>query len=170
MISMGDEIRRTQMGNNNAYCQDNEMSWMNWSNLVPYSDLHNFVKQLISFINTKEFFKLEKILTTKEVVTGPHLIWHGTKPYEPDWNNYSRSLAFSLTYPEYSEYLYVIMNSYWKGLSFELPKLNNSKKWHPFIDTSKSYPDDIRDTEKAIALGQNLYKANPRSVVVFWGK
>jgi glycogen operon protein len=151
MILMGDEIRRTQNGNNNAYCHDNEISWMNWNLLVPNSDLHTFVKQLISFINEKEIFKLEKILTTKEVVSGPHLIWHGTKPYNADWNDYSRSLAFSLTYPEYNEYLYVIMNAYWKGLTFELPKL------------------DFTDPSESRALPENLYKAAPRSVVVFWG-
>ena len=170
MISMGDEIRRTQLGNNNAYCQDNEISWMDWNKLVPNSDLHHFVKNLISFIKNKEFFKLEKILTTKEVVSGPHLIWHGTKPYQPDWNSYSRSLAFSLNFPEHNEFLYVIMNAYWKGLSFELPRLNNSKKWYPVIDTSRSYPDDFMDPEKANVPQKNLYKAEPRSVVVFWGK
>jgi isoamylase len=170
MISMGDEIRRTQLGNNNAYCQDNEISWMDWSRLVPNSGLHHFVKNLITFIKNKEFFKLEKILTTKEVVSGPHLIWHGTKPYQPDWNSYSRSLAFSLNFPEHNEFLYVIMNAYWKGLSFELPRLDNSKKWYPVIDTSRSYPDDFMNPEKAKVPQKNLYKAEPRSVVVFWGK
>lgn len=169
MLLMGDEIRRSQMGNNNAYCQDNPMSWMNWNLLVPNSHLHRFVKNLISFVRNKEIFKLEKILTTKEVVSGPHLMWHGTKPFEADWNNYSRSLAFSLSYPEYDEYLYVIMNAYWKGLSFELPALKNSKKWRAFLDTSKSYPRDFADPRKTKALKHNLYKADPRSVAAFWG-
>ena len=170
MVLMGDEIRRSQSGNNNAYCQDNDISWMDWNLLVPNSDIHAFVKSLISFRKDKEIFKLEKILSTKEVVGDPHLIWHGTKPYSGDWNSYSRSLAFSLTYPEYDEYLYVIMNSYWKGLSFELPKLKNSKKWHPFIDTSMLYPNDFKDPEKSQGLKRNIYKAAPKSVVVFWGK
>jgi glycogen operon protein len=170
MITMGDEIRRTQKGNNNAYCQDNEISWMDWNLLVPNSDLHSFVTNLIGLVKGKEIFKIEKILTTKEVIRGPHLIWHGTKPYHADWNHYSRSLAFSISYPEYGEYLYVIMNAYWKGLSFELPKLKNSKKWHAVIDTSKSYPEDFIDPKKSKGLLRNIYKAESRSVVVFCGK
>jgi len=170
MLSMGDEIRRTQSGNNNAYCQDNDISWMDWNLLVPNSDLHTFVKNLISFVKEKEIFKLEKILTAKKVIGEPHLMWHGTKPNHPDWQHYSRSLAFSLTYPNYNEFLYVIMNSYWKGLSFELPKLKESRKWHPVIDTHKSYPEDFSDPDKSKGLKKNLYKAAPRSVVVFWGK
>jgi len=170
MLSMGDEIRRTQSGNNNAYCQDNDISWMDWNLLVPNSDLHPFVKNLISFVKEKEIFKLEKILTAKKVIGEPHLMWHGTKPNHPDWQHYSRSLAFSLTYPNYNEFLYVIMNSYWKGLSFELPKLKESRKWYPVVDTHKSYPEDFSNLEKSKGLKKNLYKAAPRSVVVFWGK
>ena len=170
MLSMGDEIRRTQKGNNNAYCQDNEISWMDWNLLVPNSDLHTFVKNLISFIKEKAIFKLEKILPTKEVIGEPHLMWHGTKPNHPDWQSYSRSLAFSLTYPKYNEFLYVIMNSYWQGLTFELPKLKGPLKWHPVIDTHKSYPEDFSNPKKSKGLKENLYKAAPRSVVVFWGK
>ncbi len=170
MLSMGDEIRRTQSGNNNAYCQDNDISWMDWNLLVPNSDLHPFVKNLISFVKEKEIFKLEKILTAKKVIGEPHLMWHGTKPNHPDWQHYSRSLAFSLTYPNYNEFLYVIMNSYWKGLSFELPKLKESRKWYPVVDTHKSFPEDFSNLEKSKGLKKNLYKAAPRSVVVFWGK
>ena len=170
MLSMGDEIRRTQSGNNNAYCQDNDISWMDWNLLVPNSDLHTFVKNLISFVKEKEIFKLEKILTAKKVIGEPHLMWHGTKPNHPDWQHYSRSLAFSLTYPNYNEFLYVIMNSYWKGLSFELPKLKESRKWYPVVDTHKSFPEDFSNLEKSKGLKKNLYKAAPRSVVVFWGK
>jgi glycogen operon protein len=170
MLSMGDEIRRTQSGNNNAYCQDNNISWMDWNLLVPNSDLHTFVKNLISFVKEKEIFKLEKILTAKKVIGEPHLMWHGTKPNHPDWQHYSRSLAFSLTYPNYNEFLYVIMNSYWKGLSFVLPKLKESRKWYPVVDTHKSYPEDFSNLEKSKGLKKNLYKAAPRSVVVFWGK
>jgi glycogen operon protein len=170
MLSMGDEIRRTQSGNNNAYCQDNDISWMDWNLLVPNSDLHTFVKNLISFVKEKEIFKLEKILTAKKVIGEPHLMWHGTKPNHPDWQHYSRSLAFSLTYPNYNEFLYVIMNSYWKGLSFVLPKLKESRKWYPVVDTHKSYPEDFSNLEKSKGLKKNLYKAAPRSVVVFWGK
>jgi glycogen operon protein len=170
MILMGDELRRTQNGNNNAYCQDNKTSWIDWALLSPNHELQTFVKQLIAFVKNKEIFKLEKILTTKEVVSGPHLIWHGTKPYHADWNDYSRSLAFSLAYPEYKEYLYVIMNSYWKGLTFELSKLKNEAGWHPVIDTSRSFPDDFMPLENSKPLKENLYKAASRSMVVFWGK
>ena len=170
MLSMGDEIRRTQLGNNNAYCQDNEISWMDWNLLVPNSNLHTFVRNLISFTKEKEIFKLEKILTTKKVIGEPHMMWHGTKPNHLDWQDYSRSLAFSLSYPDHNEFLYVIMNSYWKDLTFELPKLKESRKWFPVIDTHKCYPLEFSDLKSSQGLKKNLYKAAPRSVVVFWGK
>jgi glycogen operon protein len=98
------------------------------------------------------------------------MMWHGTKAYHPDWQDYSRSLAFSLSYPEHNEYLYVILNAYWKDLTFELPKLQESRKWFPVIDTHKSYPKDFSNLKRSGGLKNNLYKAAPRSVVVFWGK
>ncbi len=170
MILMGDEVRRTQGGNNNAYCQDNEVSWFDWDLLVKNHDLQVFVKGLIGFTQGMEVFCLEKILTMKESISGPHLIWHGTSPYKPDWNNYSRSLAFSLSFPEKNEYLYVILNAYWDGLAFSLPALTNGLRWHRIIDTNLRYPNDFTQPMASRPLKRNIYKMASRSMTVFMGR
>jgi len=170
MILMGDETRRTQQGNNNAYCQDNDISWFDWDLVDKNQELLSFVKHLIAFTQSMELFSLDKILTTKEVIGEPHLIWHGTKPHKPDWNDYSRSLAFSLSYPEHNEYLYVVLNAYWDGLVFRLPVLNNGLKWHRIIDTNLPHSQDFQNPLTSNPLLKSLYKVASRSVVVFVGK
>lgn len=170
MILMGDEIRRTQNGNNNAYCQDNEVSWFNWGLVERNKEILDFVKNLIGFAQSLELFKLERILSTREMVSGPHLIWHGTKSNQPDWNFYSRSLAYSMSYPEYKEYVYVILNAYWDGLVFSLPPIDNGIKWHRIIDTSQDNPLDFILQKDSKPIRQSIYKVAGRSVVVFQGK
>ncbi len=170
MLSMGDEVRRTQRGNNNAYCQDNEISWFDWTLVDKNKHLLNFVTGVIGFTQGLEVFRLEKILTTKEVVSGPHLIWHGTRAHSPDWNEYSRSLAFSISYPECKEYIYVILNSYWDGLAFFLPRLDYNMRWHRIIDTSLDPPNDFCNPLKSEPLFRNIYKMPFRSAAVFMGK
>jgi isoamylase len=123
-------------------------------------------RSLVNFAQTLELFKLERILSTKEIVSGPHLIWHGTKPNQPDWNHYSRSLAYSMSYPKYKEYVYVVLNAYWDGLVFSLPQLNNELKWHRMIDTSHNNPFDFIHPRISKPLRNNIYKVAGRSVVV----
>jgi glycogen operon protein len=170
MILMGDEVRRTQHGNNNPYCQDNELSWFDWELVEKNNEILSFVKQLIKYTQSLEVFKLEKILTTKAMVSGPNIIWHGTKPNQPDWNYYSRSLAYSISYPECAEYLYVMLNAYWEGFTFSLPPPRPGLKWHRVIDTSQKHPFDILDEKDTWPLSNNIYKVTGRSVVVFKGR
>jgi glycogen operon protein len=170
MILMGDEVRRTQLGNNNAYCQDNNLSWFDWGLVERNSEILDFLKKLVKFAQDLELFKLERILSTTEIVSGPHLIWHGTKPGQPDWNNYSRSLAYSMSYPEYKEYVYVVLNAYWDGLVFSHPRLTNGLKWRRLIDTSQKKPFDFILPDASKPLRNNIYKVAGRSVVVFIGR
>jgi len=170
MILMGDEIRRTQLGNNNAYCQDNEISWFDWNLVEKNREILDFVKKLIGFAQNFELFKLERILSTREMISGPHLIWHGTQPHQPDWNFYSRSLAYSMSYPEYKEYLYVVLNAYWDGLVFSLPSLTNGLRWHRIIDTSLENPHDFIPIKESKPIRHTIYKVAGRSVVIFIGR
>jgi glycogen operon protein len=170
MILMGDEVRRTQMGNNNAYCQDNEISWLDWDLMNKNQEMLDFVKRLIKYTQSLEVFKLEKILTTRQMISGPNLIWHGTKPNQPDWNHYSRSLAYSISYPEYNEYLYIMLNAYWEGFTFSLPHLNHGLKWHRIIDTSRHAPMDFLKNRHIRPGSRFIYKVAGRSVVVFRGQ
>jgi isoamylase len=166
---MGDENRRTQLGNNNAYCQDNEISWFNWDLVEKNRELLEFVKSTIRLTQSLEVFRLENILSTYKRSQHPHIIWHGTKTGHPDWNDWSRTLAFSLNYPQKHEYLHVIMNSYWGGLKFELPALPEGLKWHRIIDTSLKYPEDNLSPEGSALLTDSRYLAPTRSVIVLMG-
>jgi isoamylase len=169
MFLMGDEVRRTQFGNNNAYCQDNDISWFNWVQVSLNWELMEFVKSVIRLTQGLEVFRLENILSTYKRTRHPHLIWHGVKVGKPDWNDWSRTLAFSLNYPQKREFLHVIMNSYWEDLKFELPDLPKGLKWYRIIDTSLIHPEDCLSVENASLLNHNYYTTCARSVVVLMG-
>ncbi len=169
MFLMGDEVRRTQLGNNNAYCQDNPLSWFDWKLVDRNKDLLEFVKSVIALTQSLEVFRLENILSTYKRTQHPHIIWHGAKAGKPDWNDWSRTLAFSLNYPQKREFLHVIMNAYWGNLKFELPALPEGLCWQRIIDTSLQYPDDILALENGFLMDKSYYTASTRSVVVLMG-
>ncbi|MBF2077757.1 MAG: glycogen debranching protein GlgX [Synechococcales cyanobacterium T60_A2020_003] len=166
MILMGDEIRRTQGGNNNAYCQDNELSWFDWSLLEKNQGLHRFVKEIIFLIQHLEIFQVNELLEVSYATHKPHLVWHGVKLGHPDWGENSHSLAFSLRHPDAKEHLYVIFNAYWQALEFELPLLGKGEQWYGIVDTSKPSPDDFRPLRTASVLTQDSYWVGGRSAVV----
>jgi len=165
MLSMGDEVGRTQKGNNNAYCQDNELSWMDWNLIENNSDILRFVKGLIHFTQTRELFAQERILAT---VTGtdPHIIWHGTCLNQQKWEEYSHSLAFELCHPQRGEHLYIMMNAYWEKLTYELPVLPGKLCWHRLVDTALAPPWDFSQPATAPAITDYEYLVGDRSCVV----
>ncbi|MDJ0568046.1 MAG: glycogen debranching protein GlgX [Pleurocapsa sp. MO_192.B19] len=165
MLLMGDEVRRTQKGNNNAYCQDNELSWFDWSLVTQHDGLLRFVKKLIYFIQGLKIFRQEKFLKVTHASLEPHLIWHGQYLGEPDWSEDSHYLAFSLFHPDSGEHLHVILNAYWKALKFELPPLK-SGYWHRIIDTALAAPDDFSDLKAAVKIHEDNYLVTARSSLV----
>ncbi|OON95285.1 MAG: hypothetical protein ATN36_08725 [Epulopiscium sp. Nele67-Bin005] len=125
MLLMGDEVARTQKGNNNAFCQDSELVWFDWERAEEYSEMYRFTQKLISLRKHIPW------LTTPSNVA-PN--WHGVKLYSPDWNYHSRSLAWSLNEGECQ--IYFVVNNYWETLRFELPHSIN--KWKVYINTAHS--------------------------------
>lgn len=137
MLLMGDEVRRTQCGNNNAYCQDNELSWFDWDLLHKNRDIFDFTRNLIHFTQSLSLFKKDHLLCQmKTPCACPRLVWHGTKLNSPDWSIDSHTLAFSLHDPLTEEQIHVIFNAYWKPLTFELPPAPEGKTWHRIVDTA----------------------------------
>ena len=125
MLQMGDEMRRTQRGNNNAYCQDNEVSWLDWSLLDRHRDLHQFVRKLITqrlrllSAGDEESFGL----SLNELLRRAEIDWHGVRLGRPDWSDSSHSLALTVR-PRQRQiplWLHVMFNAYWEALDFELP-------------------------------------------------
>ncbi len=165
MLLMGDEVMRTQKGNNNAYCQDNEVGWFDWDLVKKNSSLLRFVKGLISFVQKYEIFKIEELLAKKEDNKKPHIIWHGVELNNPDWSKKSRSLAFSLIHPTANEEIHVMVNAYWKSLKFQIPELEG-KQWHKIVDTSASAPNDILDEGEGKIVNKKSVKVMARSIII----
>jgi len=166
MFLMGDEVRRTQQGNNNAYCQDNALNWFDWNLVEINHGLFRFVKGLINLTQGLEIFKLENILITSEIVDEPHLIWHGIKVERPDWNDWSNSLAFSLHHPTEDEHFYVAMNAYHESLEFNIPDPVEGKSWHLIVDTHLPSPLDFTKPSKSIPIKGKKYVVHGRTNVV----
>lgn len=164
MILMGDEIRRTQLGNNNAYCQDNELSWFNWQEAEKQADLLRFVRLLISLTQNCTVFREEKFWNNGS--SQDRLTWHGVRLGQPDWGQNSHSLAFTLSASECGERLHVIFNAYTKALDFELPPLPPNHRWSRIADTGLPSPHDITSIDEAPQVPLNQYTAQPYSAII----
>ena len=169
MIAMGDEVRRSQSGNNNAYCQDNETSWFDWSLLERHADIHRFLRLLNEVRSLRNPDAEQHHLSLNQLLARAQKSWHGVKPGQPDWSSSSHSIALSAHLAEESAITCVIFNAYWEPLEFELPD-GNRGPWKRWIDTTLDSPNDIVHWRDAPALSGSRYVAGPRSVVVLHTK
>jgi isoamylase len=170
MIVMGDEVRRTQRGNNNAYCQDNETSWFDWSLISKHADVHRFVKLLVARRLLRDVFPENHHESLNQLLRGSNKAWHGVKLFQPDWSNSSHSIAFSAELKNLQQIIHFILNAHWEPLEFELPRVDGEEggAWRRWIDTSFDSPHDIVEWQSAPAFKGPTYSAAPRSVVVLW--
>ena len=167
MVLMGDEVRRTQRGNNNAYCQDNDVSWFDWSLLTSHGDVHRFVKELTAFRQRRDVVAQETTLTLNQVLGRARIDWHGVLLNCPDWSEHSHSLAFTLRSVRGQFLLHGMLNAYWKPLMFELPPAPAGYgTWRRCIDTALASPDDINRWDVAPTVTTTTYEVHPRSVVL----
>jgi glycogen operon protein len=168
MILMGDEVRRTQRGNNNDYCHDDETSWFDWTLLETHGDVHRFVRLLCARRMRRDTDVERRHLTLNEMLKEAKIAWHGVKAGEPDWSPPSHSLAMTSELEERGLTLYLIANAYWQPLDFELPAVPHTQNpsWRRWIDTSLDSPFDIVDWDMAPAVDELTYRVGPRSVVV----
>jgi glycogen operon protein len=168
MLRMGDEIRRTQNGNNNAYCQDNETTWLDWRLLSQNTELVRFVRGLIRLNRDHSLFQAH--WASPSGLVNRKLTWHGVKLNKPDWGEDSHSLAFSLTDESGVENLHFILNAYWEALDFELPALAGGKQWRRAVDTALPSLDDYCEPSREPAVTRDGYVAQPRSSVILIGR
>ena len=167
MLLMGDEVRRTQRGNNNAYCQNNEISWFDWRALEREKDLLRFTQGLIHLIQSLKVFRIEHLLrVTSSWHHEPHIVWHGCRLGQPDWSDHSHSLAFTLRYPDAGEQLHVIFNAYTQTLSFDIPSLDSHERWHRVVDTAQDAPEDFYYPNNSPTIEGQTYVVTARSAVV----
>ena len=179
MVLMGDEIGRTQQGNNNTYCHDNELNWLDWSLLKKNADLFRFFKRCIAFRKAHPVLRNRSHFRNVDYVGSGYadITWHGTQAWYADWSDCNCTLAFMLCGKHAKEgtvvdnYIYVAMNMYSEALWFEVPGLPNGMKWHVFANTNALPPQDIWEVgAEPVLKDQSGLSMGGRSVAIFVGK
>jgi len=168
MFTMGDEVRRTQLGNNNAYCQDNEISWFDWSLLQKHSGLLRFVRLLNARRALRSTDRETKRVTLAEMIEQAEKAWHGVRLNAPDWSDASRTVVLESRIRSLDSRFLLILNSYSEPLDFELPQ-DSPEPWRRWIDTGLDSPNDVVEADlEAPAVAGNSYRAESRSVVLLF--
>jgi glycogen operon protein len=158
MFVAGDEVRRTQQGNNNPYCQDNAVSWFDWTLARKNADVHRFFKRMI------EFRKAHAALRRGQFFSPDEITWHGTQLNNPNWNDPNeRTLAMTVAGSGGDVDIHVMLNMYWEPLDFELPV---DRSWFKAVDTAAQPPHDIEDPGSETPVAGSTYSVQGRSVVV----
>jgi glycogen operon protein len=164
MLLMGDEVRRTQHGNNNAYCHDDEMSWFDWTLVGRHGDVRRFVERLISHrLNLVAQRRWHDQQTLADFLREARVKIHGVKVDQPDWGDNSHSLAFTALGPSGGMFHFMI-NAYWEPLAFELLRSEAGARWRRWIDTSLSSPHDICEIDEAPLVAGPTFLVQPRSI------
>jgi glycogen operon protein len=167
MFVAGDEVRRTQHGNNNPYCQDNDLSWFDWSLTETNAPLLRFFQEMIAFRKRHETLQRSRHFTGETNVRGvADIAWHGRVLNAPEWNDpASRVLAYTLGGFGEDPDIHVMLNMHDTARDFELP-LIAGRGWYRVVDTSRTSPDDIVESGQEIAVAGPIYRVDGHSVVV----
>ena len=167
MFLMGDEVRRTQRGNNNAYCQDNETGWFDWTLAFKHADILRFVKLLIQRRLLRDVEHERRRATLIQILREERHAWHGVKLNQPDWSRFSHTIALGGELKGEGISVHIILNAYWESLEFEIPVLKGGREnWRRWIDTALDSPNDICDWNAEQPVLGTTYRAGARSVVV----
>ena len=170
MLLMGDEARRTQNGNNNAYCQDNETSWFDWTLFAKHADAYRFVTLLNARRLLQDLETDGQRVSLCQLLRRANVVWHGVKLNQPDWGESSHSIALTFEIRREKIVVHTIFNAYWEALDFELPQVKNTSEtaWRRWIDTALDSPHDILSWETAESVPGYSYRADARSVVMLF--
>ena len=149
MLWMGDETGHTRQGNNNPWCQDNELNWFDWDLVNSNSGLVRFTRELIRFTGSVDILQANRFWSATNPDHDGDISWHGTQPNQPDWTPGSHSLAFTLEQPITGRHVHAMLNAGDLDLEFELPAAPAGMGWAKVIDTSLPSPRDITGLEGA---------------------
>jgi glycogen operon protein len=161
MLLGGDEFRRTQRGNNNAYCQDNEVSWFDWKLLERHKEIQRFTRGMIAFRRAHPVLRKETFYTEADIR------WFAPNGAPPDWTDERQNsvacLILGLTEPD----LFLLFNADSKPVDFSIPALPTGKMWRLAVDTSRTSPDDLADAGKEPPLQDQIgFRLEPRSSAI----
>ncbi len=167
MLLMGDEMRRTQGGNNNAYCQDNEISWVDWSLLETHKDIHRFVRMMIQLRSHFDVYREDTQISLRELAERSRIEWHGVHLDQPDWTDESHSFACTIWGYQERYVMYLAINSFHSPLWFELPDIHElgGESWKRVVDTNLPSPYDIQLEDQVPFLSKN-YAVQGRSAIM----
>jgi glycogen operon protein len=170
MLLMGDEMRRTQAGNNNAYCHDNELSWLDWTRLDRHADVHRFLTLLAKRRLLRGAEHEKRRTSLNQIIAAANKAWHGTRLNQPDWSDHSRSVAFTVEVRPEQLMMHLIFNAWSEPLDFELPSAStvNATAWRRWIDTALDSPQDITPWREAPPVAGNTYRMEAHTVVVLY--
>lgn len=171
MLLAGDEVLNTQQGNNNGYCQDNELTWFDWGLTKINSDMLNFVQQMIALRKRHPSLMRRRFLTGEKLNNRsmPDVLWHGIELNKPQWQDpEAQVLAFTLAAISDDEEtdLHIILNMSESELIMQLPVIEE-QKWHLAINTALTSPLDTVPPKKQIPIKSFSYAVQAKSVVVF---
>src|SRR3984885_1688524 len=166
MLLMGDEVRRTQLGNNNAYCQNNEESWFDWNLCEKHADLHRFVRLLIQLRLRFAASPRGNFFSLAEFIERAKIQWHGVQLWAPDLSANSHSLA-ATAYIENEGGFHLMINAYWESLCFSLPAVpDGCGPWRRLIDTFQDAPSDFLEQAEVETQHPTTYTVQSRSIVL----
>ncbi|MCF7990403.1 MAG: glycogen debranching protein GlgX [Thiohalocapsa sp.] len=167
MLFSGDEVLHSKRGNNNTYCQNNDLSWFDWRLLDDNRDMLDFTRAMIAFRHRHATLRRNRFLTGKPQRDGhlPDITWHGTNLDDPGWDDgNARVLAFTLAGLEESDaHLHVVMNMWDDALDFALPRIDG-RHWHKAVDTAGE--PSVPEAGSQPQVGSAKVRVEPRSVVV----
>ena len=171
MLLSGDEVGRSQGGNNNAYCQDGELSWFDWDLVTRHADLLAFTRNVIALRRSEPVLRADRFPTGIRETDGDHpdVSWHGIRAFEPDWSPQNRVLALLRSagrLPGPTRLLYTAFNTHWEGHEVELPALPDGLAWHLAVDTALPAADSHPPGAAPRLARQDRHPLGPRSAVV----
>jgi glycogen operon protein len=171
MILAGDERARTQWGNNNAYCHDTELTWVDWAPNALTDELVRFTGNLTRFRAAHPAIRTTGYLTDHEIRPGlPEISWHGVTAYEPDWSSESRMMAVMRCAPldgqEGVDCVYVVANTHWEPHEVELPQLPDGAHWRLAVDTAAAAGDSFPVGEEPALGDQHALNIGARTTIV----
>lgn len=180
LLLAGDEFGNTKSGNNNSYCQDNEISWINWNLLKTNGDLYEFAKNCIAFRKAHPVFHMRKQAICMDSLGcgDPDISYHGVKAWRPEFDSFRRQLGI-LYCGEYGkkpdgtsdDYFLVLYNMHWEAHEFGIPKVPRNRRWHLVVDTGRDETMDfVKEGQETELEDQITYAAEARSIIVLIGK
>ncbi|MCX5787771.1 MAG: hypothetical protein NTX64_04565 [Elusimicrobia bacterium] len=170
MLVAGDECRRTQRGNNNAYCQDNELTWFDWELARKNADFTEFVRKAIALTRTYPVLQMRQFMVGKGESAGagePEIVWYGPDLDSPHWGDpEARLLCYQLATP-----LFFIWNTGHLPAQVRLPELRAHRRWRRIVDTGLPAGEDFAESGREVELKeQGRYQTGPRTTVILVGR